>query len=144
MSADDAVRNRELWTRMNAEYTDRAAVSQWEQEEITWGVWGVPERELRVLPEVGALDCLELGCGTAYFSAWLARRGARVVGLDLTPAQLKYAASDVLHLHALRAKLDEMLAREGRKELAESCFRFLPTRAELDLAGWVEDDIFAH
>jgi ribonuclease D len=63
---------------------------------------------------------------------------------DLTPAQLKYAASDVLHLHALRAKLDEMLAREGRKELAESCFRFLPTRAELDLAGWVEDDIFAH
>jgi ribonuclease D len=63
---------------------------------------------------------------------------------DLTPAQLKYAASDVLHLHALRAKLDEMLAREGRKELADSCFRFLPTRAELDLAGWVEDDIFAH
>lgn len=63
---------------------------------------------------------------------------------ELTPAQLKYAASDVLHLHALRAKLDEMLAREGRKELAESCFRFLPTRAELDLAGWVEDDIFAH
>jgi ribonuclease D len=63
---------------------------------------------------------------------------------ELTQAQLKYAASDVLHLHALRAKLDEMLAREGRKELAESCFRFLPTRAELDLAGWVEDDIFAH
>jgi ribonuclease D len=63
---------------------------------------------------------------------------------ELTPAQLKYAASDVLHLHALRAKLDEMLAREGRKELAEACFRFLPTRAELDLAGWAEDDIFAH
>jgi ribonuclease D len=63
---------------------------------------------------------------------------------ELTPAQLKYAASDVLHLHALRAKLDEMLAREGRKALAESCFRFLPTRAELDLAGWAEDDIFAH
>ena len=63
---------------------------------------------------------------------------------DLTPAQLKYAASDVLHLHALRAKLDEMLVREGRRELAEACFRFLPTRAELDLAGWPEEDIFAH
>ena len=63
---------------------------------------------------------------------------------ELTPAQLKYAASDVLHLHALRAKLDELLAREGRKELAEACFKFLPTRAELDLAGWPEEDIFAH
>ena len=63
---------------------------------------------------------------------------------DLTPAQLKYAASDVLHLHALRAKLDEMLVREGRRELADACFRFLPTRAELDLAGWPEEDIFAH
>ena len=63
---------------------------------------------------------------------------------ELTPAQLKYAASDVLHLHALRAKLDELLVREGRKELADACFRFLPTRAELDLAGWPEEDIFAH
>lgn len=63
---------------------------------------------------------------------------------ELTPAQLKYAASDVLHLHALRAKLDEMLAREGRREVAEACFRFLPTRAMLDLAGWPDDDIFAH
>ncbi|HTY67424.1 MAG TPA: ribonuclease H-like domain-containing protein [Alphaproteobacteria bacterium] len=63
---------------------------------------------------------------------------------ELTPAQLKYAASDVLHLHALRNKLDELLVREGRRELAEACFRFLPTRAELDLAGWPEEDIFAH
>jgi ribonuclease D len=63
---------------------------------------------------------------------------------ELTQAQLKYAASDVLHLHALRARLDEMLAREGRRELAEACFRFLPVRAELDLAGWPEEDIFAH
>jgi ribonuclease D len=63
---------------------------------------------------------------------------------ELTPAQLKYAASDVLHLHALRNKLDELLVREGRRELAEACFRFLPTRAELDLAGWPDVDIFAH
>lgn len=63
---------------------------------------------------------------------------------ELTPAQLKYAASDVLHLHALRARLDEMLVREGRRDLAEACFRFLPIRAELDLAGWPDQDIFEH
>ena len=63
---------------------------------------------------------------------------------ELSDAQLAYAASDVLHLHALKAKLDEMLAREGRVEIAQSCFDFLPTRAALDLAGWEETDIFAH
>jgi len=62
----------------------------------------------------------------------------------LTDAQIAYAASDVLHLHALKTRLDEMLAREGREHLAEACFRFLPTRAELDLAGWAGEDIFAH
>jgi ribonuclease D len=63
---------------------------------------------------------------------------------DLTPEQLKYAASDVLHLHELRARLDAMLAREGRSELAAACFEFLPTRALLDLGGWEDPDIFAH
>lgn len=62
----------------------------------------------------------------------------------LTEAQLGYAAADVLHLHALKAKLDVMLAREGRTHLARACFDFLPTRAALDLAGWPEADIFAH
>jgi ribonuclease D len=63
---------------------------------------------------------------------------------ELTNAQLDYAASDVLHLHRLREKMDEMLIREGRKELADACFEFLPTRAKLDLAGWPDTDIFAH
>jgi len=63
---------------------------------------------------------------------------------QLTQEQQRYAASDVLHLHALRAKLDEMLVREGRKALAEACFSFLSTRADLDLGGWAEPDIFAH
>lgn len=63
---------------------------------------------------------------------------------ELSEAQLDYAASDVLYLHALRDKLEERLAREGRTEIAQACFRFLPTRAELDLAGWPETDIFAH
>ena len=62
----------------------------------------------------------------------------------LTQDQMDYAASDVHHLHKLRAKLDVMIAREGRQELAQSCFNFLPYRAELDLAGWENEDIFAH
>ena len=57
---------------------------------------------------------------------------------------MAYAASDVLHLHALKAKLDALLAREGRTELAQAAFPFLPTRARLDVAGWPEVDIFAH
>jgi ribonuclease D len=63
---------------------------------------------------------------------------------QLNEAQLAYAASDVLHLHALRERLDAMLAREGRTELAQACFNFLPTRAKLDLNGWQLEDIFAH
>ena len=62
----------------------------------------------------------------------------------LTDAQLAYAASDVLHLHVLKEKLDVLLAREGRSELASACFRFLPDRVRLDLAGWAGEDIFAH
>jgi ribonuclease D len=62
----------------------------------------------------------------------------------LTDAQLAYAASDVLHLHVLKEKLEALLAREGRMELARQCFAFLPTRARLDLAGWPDVDIFAH
>ncbi len=62
----------------------------------------------------------------------------------LSEEQMNYAASDVLHLHALKAKLDALLEREGRTELAQAAFRFLPTRARLDIAGWPEVDIFAH
>jgi ribonuclease D len=63
---------------------------------------------------------------------------------SLSEAQLEYAASDVLHLHALKDVLEARLKREGRLALAEACFRFLPIRAELDLLGWAEEDIFAH
>ncbi|MCA1385097.1 ribonuclease D [Bradyrhizobium sp. BRP23] len=63
---------------------------------------------------------------------------------SLSEPQLAYAASDVLHLHALRDRLDAMLVREGRSQLAQACFDFLPTRALLDLQGWAEEDIFAH
>jgi SAM-dependent methyltransferase len=84
--------NRAAWTAANATYTDASARSAWLQDEITWGVFGVPESQLQVLPEVAGKDVIELGCGTAYFGAGLKRRGARrVVGVDITPAQLRTA-----------------------------------------------------
>ncbi len=89
--SDDARRNREDWTKANAEYTDAKAHDAWAEDTITWGVWNVPEDTLGTLGDVGGLDVVELGCGTAYVSAWLARRGARPVGVDVTPAQLATA-----------------------------------------------------
>ncbi len=89
----EAARNRELWTQTNAEYTHEQGRRAWEQEEISWGIWSVPEAELGALAgiDLDGADVLELGCGTAYVSAWLARRGARPVGVDVTPAQLETA-----------------------------------------------------
>jgi SAM-dependent methyltransferase len=85
-------RNIEVWTRANRDYTDARAEDAWLRDEIDWGIWGVPEREVQALPDVAGKDVVELGCGTAYFGAWLKRRGARrVVGVDPTPAQLETA-----------------------------------------------------
>jgi SAM-dependent methyltransferase len=89
--SEDAARNRELWTKSNAEFTGEQAARKWAQDEITWGMWQVPEAELQIFGDVDGLDAVELGCGTAYVSAWLARRGARPVGIDITPAQLDSA-----------------------------------------------------
>jgi ubiquinone/menaquinone biosynthesis C-methylase UbiE len=84
-------KNRQAWTQTNAEYTDSAAVRAWSDRPFTWGVFGVPEAELGLLGDVAGLDVVELGCGTAYLAASLARRGARPVGVDVTPAQLDTA-----------------------------------------------------
>jgi len=89
--AHDLEVNRALWTLVNAEFTDAHATSAWATADITWGLFEVPEQESGVLGDVAGLDVIELGCGTAYFSAWLARRGARSVGVDLTAAQLDTA-----------------------------------------------------
>ena len=89
--ADDVAANRELWTRANSEYGDEHAVRAWAAADITWGIFNVPEQQLGVLGDVRGLDAVELGCGTAYFSAWLARRGAWPTGVDVTPAQLESA-----------------------------------------------------
>lgn len=92
MLPDYVLVNRAVWTRNNAEYTDAAAERSWAAKEITWGVWSAPEVELGILPDLRGRDVIELGCGTAYFSAWLKRAGARrVVGVDVTPAQLATA-----------------------------------------------------
>ena len=91
MSLSDHARlNREAWTKEAPSYAERAPRA-WGREEIAWGVWDVPESELRALPDVAGKDVIELGCGTAYQSAGLARLGARVVGVDVTPAQLETA-----------------------------------------------------
>jgi SAM-dependent methyltransferase len=91
---DELALNREIWTTVNEQFTDAAATARWAAVDITWGLFAVPEDELHALGPPGrlaGLDVVELGCGTAYFSAWLARRGARPIGVDLTPAQLATA-----------------------------------------------------
>ena len=117
------------------------------------------ERHLGV--ETGPVWCTKIGSKLAR--TYTDRHGLKdvvkeLVGVDLSkaqqssdwgaavlsPEQLAYAASDVLHLHGVKAKLETMIAREGRTALAQACFDFLPVRARLDLAGWEETDIFAH
>ena len=88
---DYVARNVEVWTQSNAEHTSLRARDEWASNEISWGVFQVPETDVNVIGDVAGLDVVELGCGTAYFSAWLAKRGARPVGVDPTPAQLETA-----------------------------------------------------
>jgi SAM-dependent methyltransferase len=88
---DQLAVNRALWTVVNAEFTDARARDAWAASDFVWGLFGNPEHRLRVLGDVADLDVIELGCGTAYVSAWLARLGARPVGVDVTPAQLDTA-----------------------------------------------------
>src|SRR5688572_12509990 len=87
---DHARRNQAVWNA-NAPDDHELADRQWAAEEITWGIWGVPESEVGSLPELDGRDVVELGCGTAYVSAWLARRGARPTGVDLSENQLDTA-----------------------------------------------------
>jgi len=88
--SEHAQRNRDAWTALAPEYAGNAERA-WTQDEVSWGVWQVPDAEVHALPDVAGKDVVELGCGTAYVSAWLARKGARVTGVDVTPAQLETA-----------------------------------------------------
>src|SRR5512139_1645186 len=122
----DAKRNREGWTKAHAAYTDEQASHSWAATEITWGVFGVPEASLGTLGEVRDLDVVELGCGTAYVSAWLARRGARPVGVDITPAQLATARRCQrefgLEFPLIEASAEEVPLPSGSFDLAVSEF----------------------
>lgn len=90
-AGDELRGNRELWSLVNERFTAGDARERWDQPTITWGLFGVPDAELGLLDAVAGLDVLELGCGTAYLSAWLHRAGARPVALDLSRAQLETA-----------------------------------------------------
>lgn len=116
--ADYVARNRRLWTRWASDY-EKSGRRSWANENITWGIWGVPEAEVHLLPEVDDRDVLELGCGTAYVSSWLQRRGARAVGLDPTTAQLEVAVRLQLEFD-LRFPLVQAVAE--RVPLADETF----------------------
>jgi SAM-dependent methyltransferase len=90
-AGSDLDRSRLLWSLVNEQFTDDDAAARWEEPGITWGLFRIPEEELGLLGDVTGLDVLELGCGTAYVSAWLARAGARPVAIDLSRAQLATA-----------------------------------------------------
>lgn len=89
---DHVARNRAYWDEVNAPRYAVSGARSWATDEISWGIFGVPERELQALPpDVRGMDIVELGCGTAYFGSWLARRGARVTGIDNSAEQLRTA-----------------------------------------------------
>jgi len=137
-------KNRTVWTQANAEYTDGRARRAWAQEEITWGVFSHSEQDLNTLGDVAGLDVVELGCGTAYFSAWLAKKGARPVGVDITPAQLETArrcmAETGIEFPLVEASAEEVPLPDASFDLALSehgastwCdpYRWIPEAARL-------------
>ena len=89
--APEIALNRALWAVMNERFTDAAADDMWARPDVAWGLFAVPDRDLGVLGDVRGLDVVELACGTAYFSAWLARAGAAMVAMDLSGEQLATA-----------------------------------------------------
>ncbi|MGH2528684.1 MAG: class I SAM-dependent methyltransferase [Actinomycetota bacterium] len=123
MIDDHVLRNREAWDADADNWVQRGRDS-WMADEITWGIWSGPEFELHLLPDVDGLDVVELGCGTGYLSAWLARRGAQLIGLDNSGRQLATARSfqdqfdlsfPLIHADAERPPL-----RDGSFDLAVS------------------------
>jgi SAM-dependent methyltransferase len=137
-------RNVEVWTKANAEHTGPQARDTWAKDEIEWGVFALPESDLGVLGDVAGLDVVELGCGTAYLSAWLAKRGARPVGVDPTPAQLATAremqAEFSLEFPLVEAVAEDVPLPDGSFDLAVSeygasiwadPYRWIPEAARL-------------
>jgi len=146
---DDAGRNRKAWDLLSAGYLEPGRRA-WARDEPVWGVWRIPERDLGALPDVAGKDAVELGCGTAYWSAWLARRGARVVGLDNSARQLAHAralqrerglAFPLVHADAEHAPLrgerfDVALSEYGASIWCDP-YRWIPEAARLLRPGGV-------
>jgi SAM-dependent methyltransferase len=107
---EHVARNRAQWNEWADDYV-RSGRRHWSEDEPSWGIWGVPDSELGMLPELDGRDAIELGCGTAYVSAWMARRGARPVGIDNSPAQLA-TARELQREHGLEFPLLEGNAEE--------------------------------
>jgi SAM-dependent methyltransferase len=140
---DHVTRNRAVWDRLSAHYAEPGRRA-WATSEPVWGIWQLPERAVGALPAVEGRDVVELGCGTAYWSAWLARRGARVVGLDNSPRQLATARA-LQREHALvfpliQADAERVPLADARFDLALSeygasiwCdpYRWIPEAARL-------------
>jgi SAM-dependent methyltransferase len=122
---DYVLKNRARWTEMNARFTDAQGARSWRSDGIRWGQFGAPEEEVRALPDFVGRDVVELGCGTAYFGSWLKRRGARrVVGVDVTPAQLDTArrlnAETGLGLELIEANAERVPLPDAAFDLAIS------------------------
>jgi len=150
LSDDYVALNRATWTKANAEYTDASAERAWSSE-LTWGMWAAREADLHALPDVDGLDVIELGCGTAYIAAKIARLGARVVGVDVTPAQLETArrmqAQSGLEFPLVEANAEEVPLPDASFDVAVSeygasiwCdpFKWIPEAARLlRPGGWL-------
>jgi SAM-dependent methyltransferase len=141
--SDHVARNRRVWDRLSGEYAEPGRRA-WAAGEPTWGIWSLPERDVRALPEVAGRDVVELGCGTAYWSAWLARRGARVVGLDNSARQLATALAlqrehrlvfplvhaDAEHVPLAGSRFDLALSEYGAAIWCDP-YRWIPEAARL-------------
>jgi SAM-dependent methyltransferase len=141
---EHVLRNRDHWDRWAAEY-EESGHRNWASDEPSWGIWGVPEAQLRMLPDdLTGLDSIELGCGTAYVSAWLARRGARPVGIDNSEAQLatarRFQGEFGLEFPLLHGNAEEVPYPDGSFDFAISeygasiwCdpYRWIPEAARL-------------
>ncbi len=139
--------NRLAWDRMAPEYVGPGE-RQWAKDAPTWGIWGIPEAEVGMLEGIEGLDVIELGCGTGYISAWLARRGARPVGIDNSPKQLETArrlqAEHGLRFPLLLGNAEAVPYPDGTFDLAISeygasiwadPFRWIPEAARLLRSG---------
>ena len=121
--SDHVLTNRISWDNDADNWVERGRRS-WQEAQITWGVWGIPDAELGLLPDVAGLDVVELGCGTGYISGWLAQRGARLIGLDNSGRQLQTAkmlqAEFDVHFPLVHADAERAPFRDESFDLAVS------------------------